>query len=65
MRVIEASRNGLRLQGMESVDLGTAVAIRVGHDLLLGELIWCAKGEAGVALEHLLDLDQLERLRNS
>lgn len=63
VKIVEASRSGLRICGVGEVAAGTAVAIRMGQDLLLGEVIWCASGVAGVALEQLLDLKQAERLR--
>ena len=63
VETVEVSRSGLRVRGVGEVAAGTAVAIKMGQDLLLGEVIWCANGVAGVALEQLLDLEQAARLR--
>lgn len=63
MRVVDASRNGVRIRGVKDVPPGNPVAVRMERELLLGELVWCADGEAGVALEQILDLAQVERLR--
>jgi hypothetical protein len=60
--IVDISRGGMRLRCHSPLVPGAPVAISTAEMLCLGEVIWCVGGEAGVHLEQLLDLRQLERL---
>lgn len=59
----EVSLNGIRVRDVDDIPPGSPVAIQVEKDLLLGEIVWYSQGEAGIALEKLLDHNQLERIQ--
>lgn len=63
VRVIDVSLTGVRVECGVELKPGTAVAIRHGDVLYLGEIIWYAGGHAGIELEHMLDMGRLEELR--
>lgn len=62
-RLVDVSRTGMRIRCAFSASAGTPVAITIGNDLILGEVVWCAGEEIGISLEQLLDMGHLERLR--
>lgn len=64
VRIIDVSQNGVRVRGVEDVRAGTAVALNSGQSMLLGEIVWCEMGDAGIVLEQLLDIAWIEKLRS-
>lgn len=65
VRIVDVSQSGVRVRGVESAQPGSPVAIKSGQNILLGEIVWCAMGDAGIVLEQLLNFEELEKLRDS
>lgn len=61
-RLIDISRRGARISCQARLAPGTAVAIYALDFMLLGEIVWCEEGTAGVELDQVLDLDALRAL---